>query len=115
MKYLFSILVLLFISCSENCDNLNEKFSSYSEAVSLVRNTNFKVEDKVNTNSSWIDSIEYYSCDGITGYLIVNVKGGKSYIHDYVPYEVWDEFKNAESYGRFYNQNIKGNYFLNIN
>ncbi len=115
MKLLISIMAFLIISCSGNCDSLNKKFSSYNEAVTLVRNTSFKIEDKVNTDSSWIDSIEYYSCDGITGFLIVNTKKGKSYIHENVPNEVWNEFKRANSFGRFYNQNIKGSYFLSLN
>ncbi len=115
MKFLISIIAFLIISCSGNCDSLNKKFSSYNEAITLVRNTSFKIEEKVNTDSSWIDSIEYYSCDELTGYLIVNNKKGKSYIHKNVPFQVWNEFKNADSFGRFYNQNIKGNYYLEIN
>ena len=115
MKLLISIIAFLIISCSVNCDSLNKKFSSYNEAITLVRNTSFKIEEKVNTDSSWIDSIEYYSCDELTGYLIVNTKKGKSYIHKNVPFQVWNEFKNADSFGRFYNQNIKGNYYLEIN
>lgn len=115
MKYLFSFLVLLFISCSKDCENLNKKFSSYRDAVSLVRNTNFNIEEKVNTDSSWIESIEYYSCDEAFGFLIVNTKKGGSYIHKNVPIQVWNDFKNANSFGRFYNQNLKGNYHININ
>jgi hypothetical protein len=115
MKYLISILFLIIVSCSGNCDSISKKFNSYDEAISLVRSTNFSVEEKVNTDSSWIDSIEYYSCDEVSGYLILNTKKGGSYIHENVPIEVWNEFKNADSFGRFYNKNIKGNYYLNIN
>ena len=115
MKLLISIMAFLIISCSGNCEDLNTKFSSYKEAISLVRDTSFKIEDKVNTDSSWIDSIEYYSCDGTTGFLIVNTNSGRSYIHENVPNEVWNGFKRAYSFGMFYNQNIKGNYFLSLN
>ena len=115
MKYLFSILVFVFLSCSGNCNSISKKFSSYDEAISIVRSADFSIEEKVDTDSSWIDSIEYYSCDGVKGFLIVNTKSGASYIHENMPKEVWNEFKNADSFGRFYNQNIKGNYYLEIN
>ena len=115
MKYLISIFFLMIASCSGNCDSISKNFNSYDEAIFLVRSTDFNVEEKVNIDSSWIDSIEYYSCDKLTGYLIINTKKGGSYIHENVPIQVWNEFENADSFGRFYNQNIKGNYFLKIN
>lgn len=105
----------MIMSCKGDCESLNKSFRTYENAISLVKGYGFKMEDKVNTNSSWIDSIEYYSCDGVVGYLIVNTKSGKSYIHENVPIQLWNQFKNADSFGRFYNQNIKGNYYLNIN
>lgn len=116
MRKIIVILTLFFISCvDKNCEDLNSKFTSYDDAIDLVKNTDFNFEEKVNTDSSWIDSIEFYSCDEISGYLIVNTNNGRSYIHKNVPVQVWSEFKNAESYGRFYNQNIKDNYYLEIN
>jgi hypothetical protein len=114
MKY-FNFFLLLFISCSGNCDSISKNFSSYDEAISIIRSTDFIIEENIDTDSSWIDSIEYYSCDEASGYLIVNTKKGKSYIHENVPIQVWNQFKNADSFGRFYNQNIKGNYYLDIN
>jgi hypothetical protein len=103
----FSFLIL--ISCKENnCTEIDPKFTSYAAAIKIVKESSFNVEEKVNTDSSWIDSIEFYSCDEISGYLIVNTNNGRSYIHKNVPVQVWNEFKNTESFGRFYNQNIKG-------
>lgn len=116
MKKIVIFLILILVSCKEsNCTEISSKFTSYDEAIELVKSTDFSVEEKVNTDSSWIDSIEYYSCDEASGYLIVNTKKGGSYIHENVPIHVWNEFKNADSFGRFYNQNIKGNYYLDIN
>jgi hypothetical protein len=40
----------------------------------------------------------------------VNTKKDKSYIHKNVPIQVWNEFKKATSFGKFYNRNIKGVY-----
>lgn len=116
MRKIIFIILLFIVSCSKkNCSDINSNFSSYNNAIEVVQNSSFAIEEKVDTDSSWIDSIEYYSCDEVSGYLIVNTKKGKSYIHKNVPIQVWNEFKNADSFGRFYNQNIKGNYYLNIN
>jgi hypothetical protein len=116
IKKIVFFLFLILVSCKEaNCTEISSKFTSYEDAIELVQNSSFAIEEKVNTDSSWIDSIEYYSCDEVSGYLIVNTKKGKSYIHKNVPVQVWNEFKNAESYGKYYNQNIKGNYYLVLN
>jgi hypothetical protein len=116
MRKIIFIFFLFITSCSKkNCSEINPNFTSYNNAIEVVQNSSFAIEEKVNTDSSWIDSIEYYSCDEASGYLIVNTKKGKSYIHENVPIQVWNGFKNADSFGRFYNQNIKGNYYLEIN
>ena len=89
MKY-FNFFILLFISCSGNCDSINKNFSSYDESISIIRSSDFIIEENIDTNSSWINSIEYYSCDEATGYLIVNTKKGESYLHENVPIQVWN-------------------------
>ena len=111
MKFISLLITLMLVSCSKkNCNDINSNFTSYKNAIETVKKSTFAIEEKVNTDSSWIDSIEFYSCDEISGYLIINTKKGKSYIHKDVPIQVWNEFKNADSFGRFYNQNIKGVY-----
>ncbi len=116
MRKIIFIFFLFIVSCSKiDCSDINSNFTSYKNAIEVVQNTSFQIEEKVNTDSSWIDSIEYYSCDEASGYLIINTKKGRSYIHENVPIQVWNEFKKADSFGRFYNQNIKGNYYLEIN
>ena len=105
---------LFFTACSQKtkCEQLPKQFSSYQEAAKKIKEANFKIIDKVNTSkSSWINSASYYSCDGSTGYFIFVAKG-KEYIHTGVPYSVWSEFKNAESFGGFYNKKIKHKYIL---
>lgn len=113
MKYLHLFSLLFFISCgNKNCNDLNSNFKSFDDAIEVVRETNFSIEEKVNTDSSWIDSIEYYSCDEQLGFLIINTNKGRSYIHKNVPIQVWNEFKNASSYGKYYNNFIKGRYTM---
>jgi len=115
IKILFFVTIIITSCNHKNCSEINLNFTFYKNAIGVVQNSSFAIEEKLDTNSSWIDSIEYYSCDEASGYLIVNTKKGKSYIHKSVPIQVWNEFKNAGSFGRFYNQNIKGNYCLEIN
>ena len=115
MRFISLIFIFLIVSRSKNnCKEINSNFDSYKEAIEIVQNSSFAIEEKVNTDSSWIDSNEYYSCDEVFGYLIVNTKNGKSYIHKNVPIEVWDNFKNANSSGKYYNANIKGRYNINM-
>lgn len=115
IKIIFFVTIIITSCSHNNCREINTNFTSYKNAIELVRETDFNIEEKVNTDSSWIESIEYYSCDEAFGFLIVNTKKGGSYIHKNVPIQVWNDFKNANSFGRFYNQNLKGNYHININ
>lgn len=54
----------------------------------------------------------YYSCDGLVGYFTYETKKSENYIYRNVPVEVWQGFKNADSPGGFYNENIKGRFVL---
>ncbi len=115
-KYLLlSLIGLLSISCnSQNCSELKDDFKSYEQAQKSIETTKFKFSDNCNTSkSSWILGAEYYSCDNKTGYFLIETKK-KTYIHKDLPKEIWNEFKKADSFGRFYNSRIKGKYQLII-
>lgn len=119
MRQIFFLLLFpIILSCSKekqnisDCSEIKLPFKSYSEAQNTVQSVDFKIEDKVNTSkSSWIRGAKYYSCDGRRGYFIFSTDK-KDYIHEGVPIEIWEGFKNAESFGKFYNQNLKHNYTL---
>jgi hypothetical protein len=113
---IISLLSGAILSCTgQHCKNLPTTFSSYSQAITLVQSSTFKVQETANTaSSSWITSANYYSCDGKTGYLIYTTNRGYQYIHKGVPIEVWEEFKNAPSKGSYYNQNIKHSFTLHL-
>lgn len=110
------ILFLLFIlsSCGQNCKELPSTYKSYEEAKMIVSSVHFKFTDDCNVSeSSFITSANYYSCDKLTGYFIVGMND-KKYIFQNMPYEVWESFKKAESKGKFYNREIRGRYHLNL-
>lgn len=116
MKFCTLIILLLAFSCSKekqnisDCSEITTPFRTYKEVKNTVKSVDFKFADEVDTSkSSWIRGAQYYSCDGETGYLVYQTDK-KEYIHQEVPVEVWEEFKNAESFGSFYNKNLKRKY-----
>lgn len=58
-------------------------------------------------NSSAIDKVTY---DPATQRMAITFASGKSYDHDGVPQGVFDSLCDCESAGRYYAENIKGNY-----
>ncbi|MDY6826622.1 MAG: KTSC domain-containing protein [Bacillota bacterium] len=58
------------------------------------------------TGSSFIRGAWY---DQNNQYMVINLDG-VYYHYCAMPYSVWMNFKRADSYGRFYNQYIKGQY-----
>lgn len=117
-RVILSILFFAsFASCnSQNCKQLPEIFSSYQEAITKVKSSTFQTKETANTSeSSWIKSAKYYSCDGNTGYFIYTTNRGYEYIHKGVPKEIWEEFKKASSKGSYYDHYIKSNYQLPLN
>lgn len=119
IKLYFSILLALsvfIVSCSqkESCEQLSKQFETYNKAVDKIKSTEFKIEESINTSkSSWIKNASYYSCDGQIGFFILKTSK-KEYLYADLPYQVWKEFKAAESFGSFYNANIRDKYNLNL-
>ncbi len=114
-KILITVFALLFIAnvCISQCNTLPSKFSSYSQAAKAINNTSFTTTDRLpDGKSSWISSANYYSCDGSYGYMIFTTAKGGKYIHEGVPVNVWNSFKNAPSSGSYYDYNIKNRYRL---
>ena len=116
MKNSILIFFLILLSCNQekqnisDCSEITTPFTTYDEAKNTVESVDFKYTDEIDTSkSSWIRSAKYYSCDGHVGYLVYTTDK-KEYIHQEVPVEVWEDFKNADSFGKFYNANIKDNY-----
>jgi hypothetical protein len=117
MRKVFLLLtVFISLNChSQNCSTLPNKFTSYNQAISIVENSRFKIDETINTSKSgWILNAHYYSCDGKTGFFIIKMKR-KEYIHAGMPVSVWQQFKRANSFGSFYDYYIKGRYRLYLN
>jgi hypothetical protein len=108
---MFIVVLFMISSCnSHDCNNITEGFISYKETLDFIHSTSFKFKDNVDTaRSSFIRNASFYSCSSKTGFLLVKIRSTE-YIYQNVPIAVWEGFKNADSFGRFYNRNIKGKY-----
>ena len=69
------------------------------------------IETMENINSSMLGNIMY---NIYTTRLTVVFKNNQEYFYDNVPIEVWKQFNEAESKGKFYAKNIKGKYPANL-
>ena len=117
LKSLLHIFTLIiFISCQSNdCEQLPSSFQSHEEGVSKVLDSSFTLEDELDTSkSSWIRGAQYFSCDSNIGFLVINTDSS-IYIHQAVPLSIWEGFKDASSFGSYYNRNLKGRFKLRIN
>jgi hypothetical protein len=116
MKNLVLLFFMVFASScqGQECEALPKSFGSYSEALSKITDASFSITDSVDTpSSSWITGANFYSCDKAKGFLIIETSK-KNYIFKNVPITVWSNFKNADSYGKFYSKYIRGKFQLAI-
>jgi hypothetical protein len=110
---IFSLLIGLH-SYSQDCNKLSNGFSSYKQATKLILNSTFAFTENADvSDSSWITSAKYYSCDNKTGLFILKTSN-KIYIHQNVPKTVWQNFIKAKSKGSFYSKNIREKYQLKL-
>ena len=111
--FIFIFSLSIVSSCvRKDCNYIDKPFDTYENALNIIKLTDFKFTDDCNTRkNSWIYDAEYYSCDGKIGYLIIETKS-KNYIHSKVPIEMWKEFKNSSSFGKYYNRKLKGRFRL---
>jgi len=111
MKNLLFIFMVSFalLSCGKKgCEKLQEKYTSQPEALKAIRAADFQVKDMHTTaNSSSIKRIEYYSCDGEKGYLVVYNLSGDVILHRDVPIDTWNGLKSAEFMRSYYNDFVK--------
>jgi hypothetical protein len=110
-----SFFFLLSSCIGIDCNKLPKSYNSYDDAVKTIKMANFKINETVNaTKSSWVKSASYYSCDGSFGFFILKTDN-QEYLHSDVPVDTWNRFKNAESFGMYYNRNIKHKFSFRLN
>nr|WP_317632105.1 KTSC domain-containing protein [uncultured Flavobacterium sp.] len=114
MKKILFILVLplAMISCGKkDCSDLESKYASQPEAVKAITSAKFQLrESQTTANSSSIKRVEYFSCDGAKGYLVVYNLSGDVFLHKDVPLDVWKGLKESEYMRNYYNDNLRDKY-----
>ena len=106
---LTSLISISVFSAQALCDNQQTRpsFRSYEAAVTYYLESG-KLE-WMHPQSSAIHKAAYHKDDQVMIiYFTSNIY--KGYIFDEVPKDLWEEFKNAPSKGRFYNTRIKGKF-----
>ena len=107
---LFTILAF-FNACKPKPTQQEQQpmsFSDYASAETWIKQTH-KVET-ITPESSLIKQIDYYSSKN-NGYLIITLHKGKTptLLYQNITPKFWEDFKNSESKGKFYNKHIQGN------
>ena len=111
----FGIATLASCKGKTDCSELSGTYTTFEEARKDITKAEFSVKKMQSTpESSWIKRIEYYSCDGETGYLIIYTTRAEEYIHAHVPMKIWEEFSTSSSKGSYYNSNIINRYNFEI-
>lgn len=116
--FVFYVLILFTINSNaqshRSCEKLPNSFPNHESATQQITSAEFKINETIDTRkSSWIRGLTFLSCDGKSGFMLMKT-GNKSYIHQNVPKEIWDELKSADSFGTYYNENIKHRYQISI-
>ncbi len=92
------------------CDSLNIGGLPAGEALTAIENTIFRFDQKFKlSRAEGLRAGHFYSCDGISGFLIVT-SGQEKVIHKEVPKKVWDEFISTSGLEEFYTKRIQGSY-----
>ncbi len=112
---LFLFTINAVAQSPKSCEKLPASFPSYESAMQQIKGAEFKIFETIDTRkSSWIRGLSYLSCDGKYGFMIMTTDS-KSYIHQNVPIDTWNDLKNADSFGTYYNEKIKHRYRISIN
>ncbi|WP_202856793.1 KTSC domain-containing protein [Fulvivirga marina] len=94
-----------------NCHELPEKFDSPSQAIDVIEKSTFRLTQSIKISRYYSPKAAFfYSCDGQTGYLIVDLKDDRRKIYQNIPQEVWDEFSNTNDPIGYYSTHIDKKY-----
>jgi hypothetical protein len=117
-KLIFAYAIFLFIITaivSVFAFFSSPSFHTYDEAIKYVENDSSFIKDVADTSkSSWVNGAFYYRhWWSYRGYAVF-VLNDKKYIHAKMPFWAWNKFKKAESFGTFYDNNIRNKYQLKL-
>jgi hypothetical protein len=109
---IFFLSISVFFNACKSGETAEEsettRFTDYQSAETWIKQ-NHKAEI-VTPESSLIKKMEYYPSEK-NGYLIIYLHRGKvsTLLYKNISSSLWEDFKNAESKGKFFNEHIQGN------
>ncbi len=123
LRITFSLLILIlptlaagqvnFEKGPENtdCHLIPSSFPDVPSFVKDVRQRSYRFTQEL-TISRYRSprSLEYYSCDGKTGYVVAVISDTEIKIHPTVPKEAWDELLDRNDILDFYAESFSNNY-----
>lgn len=127
-KYLYTISFLTFIFPfspahaqvehnfemgpeNTNCDKLPHSFKSAAAALVRIDSSTFRFRESIDLSRFRTPrSATYYSCDGKTGFLVVQETTDSRVIYSDIPKTVWENFINSDDPFDFYAHHVKAIY-----
>jgi hypothetical protein len=103
--YIFILLYLALI-IQQASAGAPPTFRSYEQAVDWYQSQKLET---IYPRSTAIYQASYHERDSVLLIYFVS-KPSKGYVYGGVPLKIWNEFKNADSKGGYYNARIKGRY-----
>ncbi len=119
MRTLFYIIMFLLLGQSlcfaqQDCQVLKVVFKTEAEAIVQVEKSKFIYLDSLSGQfTDTLSDAKFYSCNKVSGFLILNVKG-KKIIHGAIATRLWNNFKIAKSRDDFYNTYIRNNRYHQV-
>ena len=93
-----------------NCDSLHLTEHSPLEVISAIENSSFRFDQGFKISRvTGIRAGHYYSCDGVSGYLILTI-GKEKKVYPEIPKILWNEFISSSDLDGFYDRKIKTEY-----
>jgi hypothetical protein len=93
-----------------NCDSLHMTELSPLEMISAIENSSFRFDQGFKVSRvTGIRAGHFYSCDGVSGYLILTI-GKEKKIFPAIPKILWNEFITSSDLDGFYESKIKTEY-----
>jgi hypothetical protein len=111
-SFIILLFVAVFLNACKSAETTEEPntntFSDYQSAETWIKQ-NHQAETTT-PDSSLFKKLEYYPAEN-TGYLICYLHRGKitTILYQNITRELWNDFNNAKSKGKFYTAKILGN------
>ena len=91
-----------------DCHLLKPPFESQEKGIESIESATFRFEQQMNISRYKIpNAAHFYSCDGTTGFLIVNESAEVKKLYIKVTKDIWDEFVASNDPIGFYQNKIK--------